>query len=274
MKYLFLLLLSGHVLAVHSQGPQSSTCFILYVKGEIKKPSGQKLIQGDTILFEGLAGLQFETPDATVNVFESKIGSFRMTRDEITVPKKHESFFIFLTHLLKVKGHPVSLSSRGDCHCVTPQACFLPDTNLNDKVLLTDELSFRANEVFQKSETAAYYINYNGQKRILRVTDGSVLIGKPDLVFKDTAFTIGETPELILGLYLKTSEGVSNDLLAKVRFQIVPDSVLVAYYKTLELASGEKDLIKLRQKFIDDVYLYFGKPSECQIDKIINTTKD
>lgn len=274
MKYLLLLLLSGHVLAVHSQGPQSSICFILYVKGEIKKPSGQKLIQGDTILFEGLAGLQFETPDATVNVFESKIGSFRMTRDEITVPKKHESFFIFLTHLLKVKGHPVSLSSRGDCHCVTPQACFLPDTNLNDKVLLTDELSFRANEVFQKSETAAYYINYNGQKRILRVTDGSVLIGKPDLVFKDTAFTIGETPELILGLYLKTSEGVSNDLLAKVRFQIVPDSVLVAYYKTLELASGEKDLIKLRQKFIDDVYLYFGKPSECQIDKIINTTKD
>jgi hypothetical protein len=59
-----------------------------------------------------------------------------------------------------------------------------------------------------------------------------------------------------------------------VRFNIVPDSVLTNYYKTLRQATGETDLIKIKQAFINDVYLYFGKPTECQIDNIINSIKE
>jgi len=281
MKYFYLFLSFIFFNNVHSQERQSVVCFVLYVKGEIKKPTGRKIFPGDTILANDLAALKndlaalkFETPGAIINLFESTAGSFRMTEKEIIASKGHEDFFQFLKHLLKVKGQSVSLSSRGDCKCVTPQSCFMPDTNLNNKVLLIDQLTFNANEVIQKVETAAYYINYNGRKRILKVTDGIVQINASDLVFKDTSFTEGETPELVIGLYLKDGSSTSNDLIAKVRFNIVPDSVLTNYYKTLRQATSETDLIKLKQAFVNDVYLYFGKPTECQIDSIINSIKE
>jgi hypothetical protein len=270
--YLFLLIIFFHT--VHSQEQQSVVCFVLYVKGEIKKPTGQKIFPGDTMLVNDLAALKFETPGAMINLFESTAGSFRMTEKEIIARKGHDDFFHFLKHLLKIKGNPVSLSSRGDCKCVTPQSCFIPDTNLNNKVLLIDQLTFSANEVIQKVETAAYYLNYNGQKRILKVKDGVVQINTSDLVFKDTSFREGETPEFVIGLYLKDGSGTSNDLVAKVRFNIVPDSVLTNYYKTLRQATGETDLVKIKQAFINDVYLYFGKPTECQIENIINSIKE
>lgn len=274
MKYFYLFLSIIFFRTGHSQEQQSVVCFVLYVKGEIKKPTGQKIFPGDTILVNALAALKFETPGAMINLFESKAGSFRMTEKEIIARKGHDDFFHFLQHLLKIKGNPVSLSSRGDCKCVTPQSCFMPDTNLNNKILLIDQLTFSANEVIQKVETAVYYLNYNGQKRVLKVTDGEVKINTSDLVFRDTSFTEGETPELVIGLYLKDGSGTSNDLVAKARFNIVPDSVLTNYYKTLRQATGEADLIKLKQAFINDVYLYFGKPTECQIDKIINSIKE
>ena len=276
MKYFYLFLSVIFYHSVHSQERQSMVCFVLYVKGEIKKPTGQKIFPGDTILVNVLTDLEslnFE-PGAMINLFESRAGSFQMTKKEIIAPNGHEDFFHFLKHLLKIKGQSVSLSSRGDCKCVTPQSCFIPDTNLNNKVLLIDQLTFSANEVIQKVETAAYYLNYNGQKRILKVTDGIVQIKTSDLVFKDTSFTEGATPELVIGLYLKDGSGTSNDLIAKVRFNIVPDSVLTNYYKTLHQATGETDLIKLKQAFVNDVYLYFGKPTECQIDSIINSIKE
>jgi hypothetical protein len=150
----------------------------------------------------------------------------------------------------------------------------MPDTNLNNKVLLIDQLTFSANEVIQKAEMATYYLNYNGQKKILKVTDGIVQIKTSDFVFKDTSFTEGETPELIIGLYVKDGSGTFNDLVAKVRFNIVRDSVLTNYYKTLRQATGETDLIKVKQAFVNDVYLFFGKPTECQIDKIINSVNE
>lgn len=274
MKYFYLFLSIIFFRTGHSQEQQSVVCFVLYVKGEIKKPTGQKIFPGDTILVNALAALKFETPGAMINLFESKAGSFRMTEKEIIARKGHDDFFHFLQHLLKIKGNPVSLSSRGDCKCVTPQSCFMPDTNLNNKILLIDQLTFSANDVIQKMETAVYYLNYNGQKRVLKVTNGEVKINTSDLVFRDTSFTEGETPELVIGLYLKDGSGTSNDLVAKTRFNIVPDSVLTNYYKTLRQATGEADLIKLKQAFINDVYLYFGKPTECQIDKIINSIKE
>jgi hypothetical protein len=281
MKYFYLFFSIIFFHTAHSQERQSVVCYVLYVKGEIKKPTGQKIFTGDTIiandltaLKKGLAALKFETPGAMINLFESTAGSFRMTEEGIMGSKGHEDFFLFFKHLLKIKGQSVSLSSRGDCKCVTPQSCFIPDTNLNNKVLLIDQLTFSANEVIQKVETAAYYLNYNGRKRILKVTDGIVQIKTSDLVFKDTSFTEGETPELVIGLYLKDGSGTSTDLVAKVRFNIVPDSVLTNYYKTLRQATGETDLIKLKQAFINDVYLYFGKPTECQIDSIINSIKE
>jgi hypothetical protein len=273
MKYFYLFISIIFFQIVHSQEQRSLICFVLYVKGEIKKPTGQKIFPGDTMLVNDLAALKFETPGAMINLFESTAGSFRMTEKEIIARKEHD-FFHFLKHLLKIKGNPVSLSSRGDCKCVTPQSCFIPDTNLNNRVLLIDQLTFSANEVIQKVETAAYYLNYNGQKRILKVKDGVVQINTSDFVFKDTSFREGETPELVIGLYLKDGSGTSNDLVAKVRFNIVPDSVLTNYYKTLRQATGETDLVKIKQAFINDVYLYFGKPTECQIDNIINSIKE
>jgi hypothetical protein len=65
----------------------TSVCFILYVKGEIKKPSGQKLIQGDTISVNDLTALKFETSGAVANFFETSAGSFRMTEKEIIAPQ-------------------------------------------------------------------------------------------------------------------------------------------------------------------------------------------
>lgn len=281
MKCFYLLLSIIFFHTVHSQERQSVVCFVLYAKGEIKRSTGQKIFTGDTILAKDitalkkdLASLKFETAGAMINLFESTAGSFRMTGEGIIAGKGHEDFFLFFKHLLKVKGQSVSLSSRGDCKCVTPQSCFIPDTNLNNKVLLIDQLTFSANEIVQKVETAAYYLNYNGQKRILKVTDGVVQIKSSDFVFKDTSFTEGETPELVIGLYLKDGSGTSNDLVAKVRFNIVSDSVLTNYYKTLRRATGETDLIKLKQAFVNDVYLYFGKPTECQVDSIINSIKE
>ncbi len=274
MRYFYLVFFLIFLSSAYSQ-EQPNTCFVLFVKGEIKKPSGLKLIQGDTVSSVDLASLSFETPGAKANLFENSVGTFQIMKGQIiSSSKKGEKFFAFLSHLLKIKGHPVSLSSRGDCNCVTPQACFIPDTNLNDKVLLIDELSFRADDAAVKAEMATYYINYNGKKNLLKINDGSVHIRIPDLVFKDTAFNNGETPDLIIGLYLKNGSGTFNDLIAKLKFNIVPDSVLSTYYKTLRFASGESDLIKLKQAFVNDVYLYFGKPNECQIDKIINSIKD
>ncbi len=274
MKYFYLFLLIIFFHTVHSQEQQSVVCFVLYVKGEIKKPTGQKIFPGDTMLVNDLATLKFETPGAMINLFESTAGSFRMTEKEIIARKGHDDFFHFLKHLLKIKGNPVSLSSRGDCNCLTPHSCFFTDTSLNDKVLLCGKLTFKADDLLQKEKQAFYFLQYNHQKRKLRVVDNYVQLSRSDFVFKDTSFTEGETPLFTIGLYINDGTMEHSDLVANVRFNVVADTVLKNYYKTLQQAANETNLLKLKDTFITDVYLYFGKPTECTIDKIINSFKE
>jgi hypothetical protein len=273
MRCFYLFFLLTYLIPVYSQ-QASSACWVLYVKGEIKKPAGQKLMQGDTVSLIDLPSLKFETIGAVVNFYETSAGSFRMTADEIIAPKGHESFFIFLKHLLKIKGQPVSLSSRGECNCLTPYSCFFTDTSLNDKVLLCDKLTFKADDLLQKEKQAFYFLQYNRQKRKLRVVDNYVQLSRSDFVFKDTSFTEGETPLFTIGLYINDGTMEHSDLVANVKFNIVADTVLMNYYKALQQATNETDLLKLKGAFVSDVYLYFGKPMECVIDKIINSLKE
>jgi hypothetical protein len=273
MRIFYLFFLLVFIQPVFSQ-ETVSVCFILYVKGEIKKPSGQKLIQGDTISLDGLNALKFETPGAVANFFETSAGSFKMTENEIIAPRGHENFFNFLKHLLKIKGQPVSLSSRGDCNCLSPQSCFFTDTSFNDKVLLVDKLTFKADDILQKAKQAFYFLEYNGQKRKLHVVDGYVQLSSSDFVFKDTSFAEGETPLFTIGLYVNDGTMGHSDLVANVKFNVVADTVLRDYYKTLQRAASEGDLIKLKDAFANDVYIYFGRPTECLIDKIINSAKE
>jgi hypothetical protein len=45
---------------------------------------------------------------------------------------------------------------------------------------------------------------------------------------------------------------------------------LVAYYKALKSAMEGESLEKIRETFTTDIYLFFGKPTECQVEKIIH----
>lgn len=274
MRYLFILLFVVAGTSLFSQEQPAGVCYILFVKGEIKKATGEKLVTGDTLSMNDIASLKFVTPGAMINFFESNVGSFRMTEKEIISPKAHHRFFDFLGHLLKVKGHPVSLSARGDCICADPKPCLASDTSINHNILLIDNFSFRPDDIINKADRVFYFIQYGNQKRRLKVVNGSVEITVADLIFKDTSFTEGETPEFKIGLYIKNSGIERSDHVANARFNIVSIAVLQEYYKILKVATQATDLGKLKENFTNDVYLYFGKPTPCQLDLIINSINE
>jgi hypothetical protein len=101
-----------------------------------------------------------------------------------------------------------------------------------------------------------------------------VQLSRSDFVFKDTSFTEGETPLFTIGLYINDGTMEHSDLVANVKFNIVADTILMNYYKALQQATNETDLLKLKSTFVSDVYLYFGMPTECLIDIIINSVKE
>lgn len=275
MRQLFLFFLFClSLLLVFSQEQQASPCYILYVKGDIRKLDGQKLVTGDTISVEEMTTLKFDSPGAMINLFEPSVGSFRMTEKEIISPKANHSFFEFLGHLLKVKGHPVSLSSRGDCVCIDPKPCLATDTAINNTVLLIDKITFNADPIIEKAERAFYFIQFGNQKRRLKVVNGLVELSPADFIFRDTSFVEGETPELTIGLYVKEAGNEHSDLVANVRFNIVSLTELLEYYKSLVKAKQMADLNLVKEIFTNDLYLFFGKPTTCQVDYIINSSKE
>lgn len=271
MKYfiLFLFLIAGPV--IYSQVQDNDVCFVLYVKGEVKKSSGISVVKNDTILFKDIPNLDYKTENCCVNIFHPTLGTFQLTKSAIIKSQEHKSFIDFLLHLLKTKGNKISLSSRGSCVCLTPRACFYSDTAVNDKILLVDSLSFEADEILLSAEKGFYFLQYKNRSKKLRIIDGNVILSPSDFVFKDTSFSEGETPEMAIGLYVSKDGTASFNLVANVKFNLVPDSVLTIYYQSLKTAMNEPDLKKVYDSFSQDVYLYFGKPTECQLEKIINS---
>ena len=272
MKQLILLLLfMSFYLNGITQVNYNSVCYVLNVKGEVHKATDIKLKIGDTVQFGNLRNLEFKNETCNLTVYQPILGSFRLTKNEMDQAGSHESFVEFIGHLLKLKGRRVSLSSRGNCYCSAAVSCFFTDTILNDKNLLLDSLVFDIDNSLFEAENGFYYIQYQKERKRLRIDNGKVVIVPSDLFFNDSTYRIENSPQLILGM-VKSSEGkITNTLVTKAKFNIVSMNVLSDYYKVLKEAMPGADLKTLYDAFSTDVYIYFGKPTECQLDKIINS---
>jgi hypothetical protein len=164
----------------------------------------------------------------------------------------------------------VTLATRGNCVCISPVACFFTDTAFNNKNLLLDSVEFEPDNALYETEKAFYFLQYGKEKKRLRMSDGKVIITQEDIVFKDTSFIQENSPELILGLVKSRNGLTTSTLVTKVSFAMVSMEELAAYYKALRAAMEGESLEKIRETFTTDIYFFFGKPNECQVEKIIH----
>ena len=269
--FTFLLLVSNFI--CFGQTNENSVCFVLNVKGDIWKPIDTKLKTGDTLLFKNISTLFFGDNSSSITIFEPTLGSFKIGKNEMIEREKHESLLDFIRHLFKIKGKQIPLSSRGECSCITASSCFYTDSVINKKNLLVDSLMFEIDNFLFESEIGFYYLQFKKEKKRLRINNGVVYITPEDLQFKDETFKIDESPEVILGIYrLRNGEGVST-LVTKIRFYVESADILREYYKALKTAMRGSNLKEIFDVFSADVYMYFGKPSVCLIEKIINSIK-
>lgn len=275
MKYLFLIFSLLNITMVLSQAPDGAVCYVAAVKGEIRMTEDKIIMTGDKISISDIPALKYISDGSQLILFNSTYGSFRLPAKELPVTGAKESLINFLAHLLKIKGRPVSLSSRGGCECAAPQGCFFTDTTLNDKVLMVDSLSFIADELLSAAKTGFYFLQYNMKDRKplrkkLKIENGVVYITPKDLIFEDSIFKEGETAELVLGLYIKEEEGESSNLVAHVKFKTVPATILQDYYTALKTAMQGSAPEEIYDEFCRGVYILFGKPNECQLKRIID----
>ena len=272
MKYLVNILFFFICSDALSQIDDNAICHVFNVKGEIRKPNDSIIAAGDTLLFKGVKNLKFISNGSMITLYERKEGSFRISKAEFENRTEHESIGHFILHFLKIKGRKVPLSSRGDCTCLTPKSCFDTDTLINDKNLLVDSLSFAADESLEKADKGFYFIRYGKRPgKPLLVINGYIRLTINDFIFKDTSFIVGETPEFTIGLYTLNNETAITKLVANVKFNIVSEVELSSYYKALKAAMKDTDFRDVEDVFRQDVYQFFGKPTDCQIKKIIDS---
>ena len=281
MKYLFslfLFFLMGHFC---SNAQDNSICNITFVKGDVRKNWGKKINSGDTLKFKDIQTLNFISDGSLVNLYHPILGSFRLNKNEMIGADAHESFLTFLTHLLKIKEKKISLSSRGECQCMSAQSCFYTDTAINNKILLLDSLTFAADQSIYESEAAYYFLQCKRDgkfiikdKKIvtnkLKINDGIVSINRPDVIFLDSSMYNPDTDDLILGLFqLKDGQRMTS-LVVNLKIELANAEELLKYYSILQNAMDGKDTREVFEIFCQDVYLYFGKPNLCVIKNLIN----
>jgi hypothetical protein len=258
-----------HLLSVCAQVNENNVCHILSVKGEVHKPGGMRLAAGDTILLKSVCSLEFNNASESVTLFTRGIGSFRRSKTDSCPVVSSETFTDFIAHLLKIKAREISLSSRGDCKCLAPAACFAADPSINDKILLTDTLSFDIENVLLEADNGFYFLQYRKEKKILKMNQGEVIITADDLRFTDTAYRLENCPELVLNMFRSISGKNTSTLVRKVKFNVVNQRELKEYYNALSVAMQGEPLDEIYRVFSNDVYQYYGKPTDCQLKKII-----
>jgi hypothetical protein len=271
MKTLCLLFLSLTALNVFSQTEENSIVYVTYVKGEVRKPNDSVINSGDTIKLKSVKGLKYITPGSMVAYYHPLIGNLRLSSVAMAGHGNHESFGEFLAHLFKIKEKRIPLASRGDCVCASPASCFYVDTSVNDKILILDSLSFLPDPSLYEVEKAYYFLQYNKETKRLRINNGYVQITPQDLLFKDYIMNEGETPTLKLCLY-KLNFGISSaHFISNVKFKVSSTNEIKEYYRTLQKALNPDDSKEFYDIFCSGVYAIWGKPNECQINRLVNT---
>jgi len=284
MKFSFLFLLLLYTLPGLCQPKEDATCYITFVKGDVRKPDDKPLVAGDTIVFSNVPGIKFMNDVGMANLYHPALGSFRLNKNEIIGGKSHtEGFFHFIEHLMKIKGRKISLSTRGDCLCITAESCFVADMAINDKLLLVDSLSFAADPSVYEAESAYYYLQFkrNGEliksngktvNNKLKIEEGNVSIKPVHLILPDTNIYNPDTDEVSLCLLLSNDGEKMTKLIASMKIKIVEAAELQTYYKSLQDGMPGKDTREIFDVFCEDLYIYFGKPNICHVKKLINYT--
>ena len=260
----------------------STICFITYVKGEVLKPTGEKLQYMDKVYCCDIPSLKYKDNASKIILYYPDSGSITLRKDLLPKEGSHEGLMDFLRHLFKLQGKKVSLSSRGDCVCLNPQACFSGDPSINEKVLMVDSLSFGGEETFYADPTAYYFLQCrqngvtmkkNGKPwtNKLRAENGVIIIKPENLVFSDSIPYNPETDELWLGLATK-KDGVAMPAIkvASFRAEVLSSAELESYYNAVKETMPAANTRDIYKKFCNDIYVFFGKPNVCQLNYAIN----
>lgn len=246
-------------------------CYVTSVRGDVRA-SGKTLKVGDT-LSEQRFHLISSPEGGCVTLFHPVKGSIRVLAKKIA----RESTVEYVAHLLKMKSKTVSLSSRSSqCDCVDYRECFETDQEINPHLLISDSLEFPVESLTQQSGPSVYFLQWKEQgvlkNRQLKVRQDKVLIQRSDIRFAPDSEGIPVSEPLSLVAARQIDGKTSYTVLAKITFAQADFGELVSYWRVLRRARPDLDPVSLQDTLYRDLYLLYGKPDKCTIERISKQT--
>jgi hypothetical protein len=271
MKHLLLLFCLFYSIAAFSQ--VDGICYVTSVKGDVVNTNKATIKAGDTISYNRIHQLRAKSGEGIVTFYHPKAGSFRACTKNFESDEHAESLFDFAAHLLKVKGKSVPLSSRGDCGCVFLYECIKSDPGINENVLLLDTLFFPPENDAVTSDSSYYFLQLKSKGRIynnrLRKDGTNIFITPFDLSFNGETYAGDSTGSLLLGKCNWFGGKRICTMISSVRLNIVSATLLLNYYQVLHQVMKGYSPREIYETYYRDIYVFYGKPIQCQLKKLI-----
>jgi hypothetical protein len=267
MKKLFSVLSALLPLFVLAQN--NPICVITSVKGDVRRANQVPIRTEDTIALNSIRSLRnYGMEYGMVTFYNSeKKSSGRLYVRGAKVPQEQDGLFEFVDDVLVAKSKTFPSGYRGECSCLLIEKCLETDPDINDKLLVFDSLSFPAKSNIN-ADSCFYFLQWKNKGR-LSLSNGDVILTGDDLYFNGNYYNENGDGNLSLGYCRITGRQRTYDMICSLKINLMAGSTLVEYFTALRKAMQGSELKDVYETYYKDLYVFFGKPDQCRLKKLI-----
>jgi hypothetical protein len=273
MKKLFPVLSVLMPLSVIAQN--NPICVITSVKGDVRRVNQVAIRTEDTIALNSIRSLRnYGMEYGMVTFYNSeKKSSGRAYVKDAKMSQQQDGLFEFVDDILVAKSKTFPSGYRGECSCLLIEKCLETDPDINGKLLVFDTLSFPAKSNVNV-DSCFYFLQWKNNGRLynnrLSLSNGDVILTGDNLYFNGNYYDENGDGNLSLGYCSIRGRERTYDMICSLKINLMAGSTLVEYFTALRKAMQGSELKDVYETYYKDLYVFFGKPNQCRLKKLIN----
>ncbi len=245
---------------------QSSAWHIIQLTGDVSYKN-QTFQVGDSLYSSDLSEFEFKGDFSAITLYHADYGMVRYDAGTYVKHKNEGADGVgdVLADLLGVKSDYLELKSRGDCECISPLDCLIPDDKLSEWVILSNSIEF-SDEAFGRGR---YFFQFEHEgeiyNRFLDSENNKVIVDESVFRLDEEKYFDFSSPAL-LAVIPENESSSPIQTICSVKFKIITEEVLEAFIIQNQRLLGNTPTEKMNQELFYSLYTSFGKIENCELD--------
>lgn len=247
---------------------QTNNWHVVNLTGKVSL-NGYELHFGDSISISQIKHVILLNDASAITLCHPDSGVVRYNLEafeKFTAAESERGFSDALADLLGFKYNYQELKSRGDCKCINPLDCLLPNSEISEWTILSQPIEFSSHTIGK----GVFFVQFENEgetfNKFLEQKAENVSIDKDVFLLNDSTYFNFETPAFI-GFISDKNASSSPEVICSVKFNILNEEQIEKHLLLNKQVLQGLPQDRIQEEIMYSLYASFGKPNWCYVEK-------